>query len=279
MRAWATLCALVLAGCGPVERRLVCGPGAGEAPVALAPIAGAGLQPYAHAHNDYEHPRPLLDALDLRYYSVEVDVWYDGGRLRVGHLPWDDRGTLQALYLDPLADRVRERGSVHGDGLPFTLWIDLKDGPPGLVEALHGLLDRYEMLVPFSDVSAGDGAVVAVLTGNRAAKQAFVQRNPRRAVRDSNDWSPDDPAADSAWRYYALDWSRFVGWDGAGTPPAEIRDRLGCIAGGARRLGRKLRFFGVPDRPEVWGALVEFGVPFVNTDRLAPLADYLAQRP
>jgi hypothetical protein len=278
MRACWALGLIVLAGCGPVERRLVCGAGGGDDALPLAPVAGAGLQPYAHAHNDADHPRPLLDALERRFYSVEADLWFDGGRLRVGHLPWDDRGTLKALYLDPLAERVREKGSVHGDGLPFTLWIDLKDNPPGLVEALHALLDQYEMLVTFTDVGVGDGAVTAVLTGDRAAKERFVQRNPRRAARDSNDWNPEDPGADAAWRYYALDWQTFVGWNGDGALPDEARDRLGCLASGARRLGRQLRFYGLPDREEAWGALVDFGVPFIHTDRLDALTAYLAAR-
>ena len=29
----------------------------------------------AHAHNDYEHPRPLFDALDHGFKSVEADIW------------------------------------------------------------------------------------------------------------------------------------------------------------------------------------------------------------
>ena len=39
----------------------------------------------AHAHNDYEHPRPLLDALDHGFTSVEADVWLVDGELLVAH--------------------------------------------------------------------------------------------------------------------------------------------------------------------------------------------------
>ena len=37
----------------------------------------------AHAHNDYEHPRPLLDALDHRFGSVEADIYLVDGQLLV----------------------------------------------------------------------------------------------------------------------------------------------------------------------------------------------------
>ncbi len=29
----------------------------------------------AHAHDDYEHDRPLLDALEHGFTSVEADIW------------------------------------------------------------------------------------------------------------------------------------------------------------------------------------------------------------
>jgi hypothetical protein len=40
---------------------------------------------HAHAHNDYEHARPLLDALDRGYGSVEADIYLVDGALIVAH--------------------------------------------------------------------------------------------------------------------------------------------------------------------------------------------------
>ncbi|HET6325009.1 MAG TPA: hypothetical protein VFG04_09940, partial [Planctomycetaceae bacterium] len=39
----------------------------------------------AHAHNDYEHKRPLFDALDQGLCSVEADIFLVDGQLLVGH--------------------------------------------------------------------------------------------------------------------------------------------------------------------------------------------------
>jgi hypothetical protein len=41
---------------------------------------GSGLE-RAHAHNDYEHDRPLFDALSNDFKSVEADIWLVGGEL------------------------------------------------------------------------------------------------------------------------------------------------------------------------------------------------------
>ena len=40
---------------------------------------------HAHAHNDYEHKRPLFDALEQGFCSVEADVWLVEGKLLVAH--------------------------------------------------------------------------------------------------------------------------------------------------------------------------------------------------
>src|SRR3954449_8809162 len=70
----------------------------------------------AHAHNDYEHPRPLFDALDHRFGSVEADIFLVGDQLLIGHdaTELDPSRTLESLYLDPLAARVKaNHGRVY----------------------------------------------------------------------------------------------------------------------------------------------------------------------
>src|SRR5690349_308307 len=68
--------------------------------------------PHAHAHNDYEHARPLFDALDRGFCSVEADIWLVDGALLVAHDKKDLKParTLQSLYLDPLRERTKSNG-------------------------------------------------------------------------------------------------------------------------------------------------------------------------
>src|SRR5213596_3180460 len=82
---------------------------------------------HAHAHNDYEHKRPLLDALDHGFCSVEADIWLINGKLFVAHDFRDVKTnrTLESLYLEPLRERVRKNGGrIYPDGPEFTLLID-----------------------------------------------------------------------------------------------------------------------------------------------------------
>ncbi|HOK78354.1 MAG TPA: hypothetical protein PLW35_11615, partial [Verrucomicrobiota bacterium] len=66
----------------------------------------------AHAHNDYEHARPLLDALECGFCSFEADVHLVDGELLVAHdrIRTRPERTLTALYLEPLRRRVLENG-------------------------------------------------------------------------------------------------------------------------------------------------------------------------
>src|ERR1043165_1062303 len=56
----------------------------------------------AHAHNDYEHTRPLWDALAQGFCSVEADIHLVDGKLLVAHDARDvnSERTLEKLYLD-----------------------------------------------------------------------------------------------------------------------------------------------------------------------------------
>jgi len=273
------LVALLLAACGGPQPE-VCFEDQEPSPSPAQPRGEAGLLPYAHAHNDYEHPRPLEDALAARFYSVEADVYFASGRFEVSHFGWGSKGTLEALYLAPLQERVNAQGSVHGDGIPFTLWIDLKDSDSRLVEQLEALFARFDMLQP----GVGEGSIAPVriaLTGHAAMKESFADATSLAAVtRDSNTFSLEDPVAtDERWRAYALNWGKYLSWNGVGEMPADQRRRLNCLVENAHAKGRVLRLFATPDREEVWKASLEAGVDFIHTDHLEALSAFLRDQP
>ncbi len=247
-------------------------------PLALPPVDAAPpmFDPsLKHAHNDYEHFRPLLDALDASFESVEADLWLDGNDIGVAHLGAPFRGSLKKLYLDPLAARVAiNNGSVHGDGKPFFLWLELKDSRPGLQQVLARQLGEYYFLTRFDD--AGEiqrGAVTVVLLGNDASKLALVDRPaPRPYTRDSWDFSNDDAPADGKWGYYSLNYGDFLQWDGRSPMPPSEREQLRNLVNGAHALRRPIRLYANPDTAAFWSEAKAAHVDFVNTDKLSRLS-------
>src|SRR6266478_10172770 len=127
---------------------------------------------HGHAHNDYMHTRPLLDALDQGFCSVEADIFLIDGKLLVAHTrsTTSPERTLQALYLDPLRERIKKNGGrVYPNGPEVTLLIDLKTDWRTIYPVLRGVLKKYaDILSTFRDNKKETNAVIAILTGNRS---------------------------------------------------------------------------------------------------------------
>ncbi|GAA1502617.1 phosphatidylinositol-specific phospholipase C/glycerophosphodiester phosphodiesterase family protein [Streptomyces albidochromogenes] len=241
----------------------------------------------AHAHNDYEHERPLHDALSHGFTSVEADIFLVQGQLLVAHDPvdLDPSRTLESLYLAPLAARVRaNHGHVYrGYRRPVQLLVDIKnDGAAAYLE-LHRQLRRHRrMLSTYTHGHVRPGAVTAVVSGDRAARVPLEAQRVRHAFYDGrlDDLAAPSPAPASLIPLISSNWTHSFTWQGAGPfPPAE-RTRLRAIVADAHREGRRVRFWATPDLPgpardAVWTELLAAGVDHINTDDLAGLERFL----
>lgn len=234
----------------------------------------------AHAHNDYEHPRPLFDALAHGFNSVEADVFLSDGRLFVGHTLRDlkpDR-TLEALYLDPLRARVKANGGRVYPGEPtIFLLIDVKTEAKATYEALDKVLARYaDVFSVTRDGKFMPKAVTAVVSGNRARDLMAVQR-VRYAGLDGrlSDLNATAPADLMPW--ISDRWGFYFRWQGDGPMPEAERTKLREYARKAHEHGRLLRFWATPEKPAVWKELRGAGVDLINTDKLAEVERFLRE--
>lgn len=235
----------------------------------------------AHAHNDYEHVRPLLDALAQGFGSVEADIYLVDGKLLVAHDRHQTRPerTLEALYLDPLLARVQANGGrVFKDGPPFYLLIDCKTAGTEIWPVLRPMLERYRAMVTiFKNDATETNAVTVVLSGD--SPRALLASEPvRLAAIDGR--LPDLEANPSPHLvpWISEDWTRHFRWRGWQTMPATEEQKLRDWVARAHAQGRMVRFWGGPDSEPLWRAQFEAGVDLINTDKLATLAAFLAAR-
>jgi hypothetical protein len=232
----------------------------------------------AHAHNDYEHKRPLLDALDQGFCSVEADVYFVRDQLLIGHERRDLRPerTLEKLYLAPLKQRVRANGGrVYGDGPTFCLLIDVKTDAKATYAAVHKLLARYgDMLSATRDGKFQAGAVTVVIRGNRDA-ETLARQKVRYAGIDGRptDLDSDVPAHQMPW--ISASWGSVFRWKGDGPMPSAERAKLRDFVAKAHKHGRMVRFWATPEKTEVWKELLAAKVDLINTDRLVELRRFL----
>ena len=232
-----------------------------------------------HGHNDYLQPVPCTRALEIGLGSIEADVFPVDGELLVGHERWQLRRwrTLRSMYLEPLADAVRERGMLRADGEPLVLLVDVKDGPVEAWRLLQAQLAEYAgMLTRFVDGRVEPGEVTVLLSGKRPVS-AVAASASRLCALDGRlrdlDREPPPPVDLVPW--ISSPWRAVSDWAGSDElMPGELA-RLRALIAKAHAQGRELRFWGAPDRKEAWRAFLDLGIDHIDTDQPANAARFL----
>jgi hypothetical protein len=189
--------------------------------------------------------------------------------------------TLRSLYLDPLQTVVAQNNeSVYkGDPDYFTLLIDIKSDAVPTYRALHEELEGYEqMLTTFGPRGVRDGAVTAIVSGNRP-RELMEQQRVRYAAYDGR-LSDLGVATDQTFVPLISDnWTRNFTWRGDGPMPRKEREKLRSIVATAHSHGQRVRFWETPEvspqREAVWQELLAARVDYINTDHLEELERFL----
>jgi len=232
--------------------------------------------PNAHAHNDYEHQRPLLDAIENGFSSVEADVHLHNGKLLVAHNRATDRSpTLERLYLIPLDSilKLNDNFIYPGSKVSFYLMMDIKTESESTFKVLKEILNHYPRL----NCSISLCAVKIFLSGERPAATILKEGYSGFGI----DGRPDDvgkgipvdlmPVISDTYK----NWST---WDGHSMPTENDLHRINGLAQRVHNEGKKLRLWAIPDNELVWDALLKVGVDFINTDRLNELNTFLKKK-
>ncbi len=244
--------------------------------------------PRAHAHNDYLHPRPLIDALDQGFCSVEADIHLVNGQLLVAHDRKDvtPERTLESLYLDPLRVRAKlNGGKVYRDGPRFWLLIDVKSPAAETYPVLRTVFSRYRDLLTSTGDKTTHSAVTVVLSGTMSDPASRKLAELDHELLAGIDGRPADLGKGASAQFVpwvSASWASLFAWRGEGEFPADQRERLRSVVKRAHAEKRLVRFWATPERENVWRELSEAGVDLLNTDRLAELRQFLTaegQRP
>lgn len=248
-----------------------------EAPQGVTPLANA------HAHNDYLHTRPLLDALGQGFTSIEADVLLINGELLVGHSLFEiKRGaTLEGLYLKPLLKRTRgNKGWVYrGSRRTVYLLVDIKTGGEKTYAALHTLFEKYrEMLSTTVGGKHTRKAVTVVISGN-CPRGVIEKQKTRYAAIDGRPRDLGSKAPAHLIPYISSRWGTHFRWRGVGPMPRLEREQLREMVRKAHAGGRRVRFWATPEKRKVWEELRGAKVDLINTDKLTELRRFLLKKP
>jgi len=239
--------------------------------------------PNAFAHNDYRHIRPLTDALENGFTNIEADVFLKDESLIIAHVNpfFKHRRTLEALYLEPLKERITaNNGQVYkGYDHPVILMIDIKTGANNTYSALMPVLEQYKsILTRYDHGKIYPGPVTIVLSGhkpnkmikNEQSRYAFIDEDLRKTFKDT---TVKDVYTMSSCKY-----SKLLKWKGTDSIPSAEYNKLCNFVTMAHKLGEKVRLWASPENSAVWEELLKCHVDLINTDKLVVLKDFLISR-
>lgn len=237
----------------------------------------------AHSHNDYEHERPLFDALDCKFKSIEADIYTVGDSIFVAH-DFDKikpGRTLRNIYLEPLKNEIiQNNGSVYGNGEEVILFIDIKDDGLKTYQNLHRILTEYKsQLTSFAHDKKKQGSIMVVVSGNRPFE--FMQSQTiRYAGFDGRLENLDSGISPNLMPVVSDNWFKYFKWDGTEKMTETEKLKLKNYAEKARNQGYILRFWNTPNRtPEqrkaVWTELKNAEVGLIGVDELKELQGFL----
>ena len=249
----------------------------------LIVLAQSNPLPNAFAHNDYNHNRPLFDALENGYTNIEADVFLEDDELIVAHInPFFRRSkTLESLYLKPLARYIKNNGGEVYKGYtePVILMIDIKTGADNTYAAIEKVLVRYSSILSSYDHGVvTKKQVTVVLSGHKPYQMLKAQQTRFAFIDEDLVKSKQDTTSANVYELSSCKYSKILRWTGQGKFPDEERARLCAYVAIAHKFRKKVRLWASPENQEVWRELLNCKVDLICTDKLAELKEFLLSR-
>ena len=227
----------------------------------------------AHAHNDYEHERPLLDAITNGFTSVEADVHLRQGKLLIGHeLVTADSPDLAKLYLRPLDSLLKRNGNriFAGSNANFCLMLDLKTDGMATLEAIE------KELMNFPGLKAS-AAIDFLISGQVPKAEMLAGRFEGFKI----DGRPEDLGRSiptSRMPRISTRFGNIARTGRGGKIRAESLEKISQLAQQVHQEGKSLRLWAIPDNSLAWEQLLNAGVDILNSDQLEALNLFLTER-
>lgn len=218
-----------------------------------------------HAHNDYEHKRPLFYALDNGFVSVEADIHLINEELYVSHdtpAKLDSKLTLETLYLEPLKAHIQKNnGAVYPNynGV-FYLMVDFKTAALPTYNKLKKILANYQgMLSIVKNGVEQKGVVKVIISGNRPIEE-IIKEESKLALLDGRPKDLESNISSLIMPVVSDNYNNLLSWDGYNQLDKAEEQRFKLLVKNTHAQGKVIRLWASPDNENVWQFLLENGV-------------------
>lgn len=228
----------------------------------------------AHSHNDFEQQHPFYQAYQEGFGSLEADIFLFNKAILVGHdsAQLTPARNLENLYLQPMAESIkRNGGSIYKDSSRrLQFMIDLKTDGLITLPVLISVLEKYPSIIH-------NRTIQIVISGSRPADSLF-HRYPSYIWFDGRLGQSYPAKALSRIAMLSESFSKFSKWKDAAQPfPEEDKQKIQKAVMQAHSLHKTVRLWAMPDHQKGWEEMMKLDLDFLNTDRIADLADFLGK--
>jgi len=223
-------------------------------------------QALIHAHNDYQKPEPLTNALRHKVFSIEADIYLSDNRLLVAHdkKELSAAKALDSLYLKPIIELFRRHKGTISEDSSYTpvLMIDIKENGESAIAQLIKLVSMYRSVF---DRSVNTKAVQLVISGDRGASSTWTSY-PSYIFFDGR---PIEAYDSATLQRVALISDSYLNYAGK-----QDSSRIEQLARNIHSMGKLLRLWANPDNSKSWKQLRQLGVDIINTDKVEECRNY-----
>ncbi len=228
----------------------------------------------AHAHNDYEKPQPLWNALAHDFHSLEIDIARYGQELVVTHTldSLAFKPTLQELYIEPLISYL--------DTASRSLWllVDLKSYDRETLDLLHALLVRHDDVFLGRQDNIGSKPVQVILSGEMPRAEIIADDRYSYFFIDGRIENLGQGYKAHTMPLISANFTSLSSWTGEKEMNLEDEKKLRDLVRTVKAENKKLRFWKTNDSEEVWKKLMALGVHVIGVDHVEEFHDAVLKR-
>lgn len=229
-----------------------------------------------HSHNDYRQRVPFYQAYSQQVSSIEADLFFEKGKLLIGHDLEDLTGdaTFDDMYVQPLVKLFKQnKGKAWKDSdQRLTLVVELKSKTVPTLDEVVKLLQKYpEVFNP----AKNPNAVKVVITGNVPAPKDF---NKYPSFISFDGTLAENYTKEQLQRVgmISIPFFEYANWNGKGAMTASQKAKVQKAIDDAHAMGKPIRFWASPDGVTAWNTLHQMGVDIINTDKVEACADFFS---
>ncbi|MCO5950832.1 hypothetical protein [Mucilaginibacter flavidus] len=225
----------------------------------------------AHSHNDYKNNIPFYRAYNAGFGSIEADVFAVNAQLMVAHKEEEiaPARSLKFLYIDPLVEKLKKDTARK-----LRLLIEIKKD---YSITLPLVISELKPLSQYFDYPGHPGRLSIVMTGKVPPGEVMLAY-PAWMSFDVDHMSGFTPQQFTKIGLISVPFHKYSKWSGAGELVNEDVDRITGLIDSAHALGKKIRFFAIPDTSTCWKKLIKLHADVIGTDHINELADFLNKK-